>query len=209
MKKIIISFVLVMMACLANTTTVSAQIKYGPGGILIGNLTQQHSYFSITAATNGIYFKHTNNRFLQLDVAPTGAPRIAGHNNQIVFYNSETSTFNAIQVSQVLNYSDARAKTGIQNFKSGIDVIKRLRPVSYNFIGDQKRMAPSNQYTGSNVEIGLLAQELEEVLPNLVFTDDEGRKLVDYVSLIPVLIDAVQTLQQEVDVLKAKATVVK
>lgn len=202
MKKIIISFALAMMACLANTATVSAQIKYGPGGILIGDITQ-HTYFSITAAINGIYIDHTNNRFLQIDVTPTGAPRFAGHNNQIVFYNSGTSTFNAIQVSQVLNYSDARAKTGIQNFKSGIDVIKRLRPVSYNFIGEQKRTAPSNQYTGNNVEIGLLAQELEEVLPNLVFTDDEGKKLVDYVSLIPVLIDAVQTLQKEVDVLKA------
>jgi hypothetical protein len=49
----------------------------------------------------------------------------------------------------------------------------------------------------------LIAQELEEVLPNLVFTDEEGRKLVDYVSLIPVLIDAIQSLQKEVDNLKA------
>lgn len=207
MKKILFSFLFAVLASLGLADTMNAQIKYGPDGILIGDINERYSYFSITAATNGIYFKHTNNRFLQLDVVPTGAPRIAGHNNQIVFYNSSTSTFNAIQVSQVLNYSDARAKTGITNFKNGIDVIKRLRPVSYNFIGDQKRAAPSNQYTGSNVEIGLLAQELEQVLPNLVFTDDEGRKLVDYVSLIPVLIDAVQTLQQEVDDLKANNTV--
>lgn len=153
-----------------------------------------------------MYFQHTNGRFLQLDVAPSASPRIAGHGNQVVFFNTASSTFNAIQVSQVLNYSDAKAKTGVRNFKSGLDVIKRLRPVSYNFIGNQKRMAASNQYTGDNVEIGLLAQELEEVLPNLVFTDDEGRKLVDYVSLIPVLIDAVQTLQQEVDQLKSDQT---
>ncbi|MBR5603661.1 MAG: tail fiber domain-containing protein [Bacteroidales bacterium] len=204
MKKFLISFVIAVIASLAIGETASAQIKYGPSGILIGNITQQHSHFSITAATNGIYFQNTNGRFLQLDVAPTASPRIAGHGNQVVFYNTASSTFNAIQVSQVLNYSDAKAKTGIQNFKNGIDVIKRLRPVSYNFIGNQKRIAPSNQYTGSNVEIGLIAQELEEVLPNLVFTDDEGRKLVDYISLIPVLIDAVQTLQLEIDELKAK-----
>lgn len=203
MRKIIISIVFIVVACMASTNTISAQIKYGPSGILIGNIAQQHSHFSITAATNGIYFQYTNGRFLQLDVAPSASPRIAGHGNQVVFYNTASSTFNAIQVSQVLNYSDAKAKTGIRNFKSGLDVIKRLRPVSYNFIGNQKRIAASNQYTGDNVEIGLLAQELEDVLPNLVFTDDEGRKLVDYVSLIPVLIDAVQTLQQEVDKLKS------
>lgn len=205
MKKIMIFVVLTMMSCFANLNTASAQIKYGTNGILLGNVNQRYAHYAITAALNGVYFQHTNNRFFQLDVAPTGAPRLAGHNNQVVFYNSATGTYNSIQVSQVLNYSDARAKTGVQNFNSGIDVIKRLRPVSYNFIGSQQRTAASNQYTGGNVEIGLLAQELEEVLPNLVFTDDEGRKLVDYVSLIPVLIDAVQTLQQEVDALKSNA----
>ena len=60
-----------------------------------------------------------------------------------------------------------------------------------------------NRYTGSNAEIGLLAQEIEEVLPNLVYTDDEGRKLVDYTAIIPILIDAVKSLQQEVETLKA------
>ena len=207
MKKIVVLVALTVMSCFAYSNMAFAQIKYGTNGILLGNVNQRYAHYAITAALNGIYFQHTNNRFFQLDVAPTGAPRLAGHNNQIVFYNSATSAYNSIQVSQVLNYSDARAKTGVRNFKRGIDVIKRLRPVSYNFIGNQKRNAASNQYTGSNVEIGLLAQELEEVLPNLVFTDDEGRKIVDYVSLIPVLIDAVQTLQQEVDMLKSKAVI--
>ncbi|MBQ3613153.1 MAG: tail fiber domain-containing protein [Bacteroidales bacterium] len=202
MNKTFLSF-LTTIITLFVASSVSAQIKYGPTGLLIGNINQQHSHFSITAATNGIYFQNTNGRFLQLDVAPAGSPRIAGHGDQIVFYNTATSKFNAIQVSQVLNYSDANAKTGVRTFKSGIDVIKRLRPVSYNFIDTQRRMTASNKYTGDNAEIGLLAQELEEVLPNLVFTDDEGRKLVDYVSLIPVLIDAIQTLQQEVEYLKS------
>lgn len=123
---------------------INAQIKYGSEGILLGNVNERYSYYAITAALNGMYFKHTNGRFLQLDVATTGAPRIAGHNNQIVFYNSATDTFNAIQVSQVLNYSDARAKTSIRDFTKGLDVIKRLRPVSYNFTGSQARIAPSN-----------------------------------------------------------------
>ena len=47
-----------------------------------------------------------------------------------------------------------------------------------------------------------MAQEIEEVLPNLVYTDDEGRKLVDYTAIIPILIDAVKSLQQEVETLK-------
>lgn len=206
MKKLFFSVLLPLMVLMSFGSTSTAQIQYKPGGVLlIGNLTEQVSYYAITAAVNGMYFKHSNGRFLQLDVSPTGAPRIAGHNNEIVFYNTMTSTFNAIQVSHVYNYSDARAKSGVRDFKSGMDVVSRLRPVSYNFTGEQRRKVPSNQYSGDNSEIGLLAQELEAVLPNLVFTDEDGKKLVDYVSLIPVLIDAVQTLQKEIDELKNNA----
>lgn len=202
MKHFIFAATLVVLL-FAAAFAASAQIKYVGGNILIGN-TQPYSYFTITSATNGIYFKHSNNRFLQLDVTPTGAPRIAGHSNQIVFYNSATSTFNAIRVSKVLTYSDARAKVGVKTLTNGMDIIKRLRPVSYNFGGNEFRKASANQYTGSNAEIGLIAQELETVLPNLVVTDEEGHKLVDYVALIPVLIDAVKTLQEEVDMLKSQ-----
>lgn len=206
MKNNLLSILIIALASvLFFENPANAQIKYGTSGLLIGDITEPYSYYGITAATNGIYFKYTNSRFLQLDVAPAGAPRIAGHNNQVVFYNTSTSSFNAIQVSKVLNYSDARAKTGIQTFNRGLDVIKRLRPVSYNFIGSSRSSVVSNQYSGNNAELGLLAQELEEVLPNSVFTDDEGKKLVDYISLIPVLIDAVQTLQQEIESLKTEA----
>lgn len=91
---------------------------------------------------------------------------------------------------------------------NGLKIINRLNPVTYNFNESQAssyvRTSTVNQYTGNNTEIGLLAQEVESVLPNLVFTDDEGRKLINYTALIPVLIDAVKALQKEVEDLKAK-----
>lgn len=87
---------------------------------------------------------------------------------------------------------------------SGLDIVSRLRPVSYNFkTGESSlRAVKPNPYTGANSEIGLLAQEVEAVLPNLVYTDEEGRKLVDYTALIPVLIDAVQSLKDEINTLR-------
>ena len=51
-------------------------------------------------------------------------------------------------------------------------------------------------------EYGLLAQELETILPGAVITDEEGNKLVNYQTLIPILIEAVQSLQKEIDELK-------
>ena len=208
MKKSIIKLFIIIIVCFVTAPQLLGQIKYQEGRLIYGSGSTFGDY-AITIRGNGIYFDHTRGRFLQLSVMPTGAPRIAGHNNQIVFYNTQKSVFNDIQVARVLNYSDARAKTNIQSFTNGIDLIKKLRPVSYNFQGNQKRLAPMNKFTGSNVEIGLLAQELEQVMPNLVYTDDEGKKLVDYVSLIPVLINAIQTLQKEVDELKNENKFIK
>lgn len=124
---------------------------------------------------------------------------------KLFFNNTQTSTFNSIQVARVFNYSDARAKTDVRTLSSGLEIINKLRPVSYNFAsGSYLRTATMNRYTGTNTEIGLLAQEVETVLPNLVYTDEEGHKLIDYTALIPVLIDAVKTLQKEVDTLKSQ-----
>ena len=58
--------------------------------------------------------------------------------------------------------------------------------------------------SNANQEIGLLAQDVEKVLPNLVFTDNEGKKLVDYISLIPILIKAIDEQQKEINELKSR-----
>lgn len=204
MKNELFVKVLIIIAsalCFSNVN-VSAQIKYESKKLTFGTI-EPYKYYGISAMTTGMYFTAGNGRFFQIDCTNSGAPRIAGHNNQVVFFNSQTGVYNKIQVQQVLNYSDARAKTGIRTLNNGIDIIKRLHPVSYNFKGAQARAAANNAFTGNNAEFGLLAQELEAILPNLVYTDDDGRKLVDYISLIPVLIDAVQSLQAEVEELKS------
>lgn len=202
-------FVLALVAMsLFTGNYATAQLRYQSGRFLMGTSTPYY-YYTMSVAGNGIYFNNTNGRYLQISVAATGAPRIAGHNDQIVFYNSEKESFNSIQVSKVYNYSDARAKTNVRSLNNGLDIISQLHPVTYNFKGNEAHTAnltsgiSYNKYTGSNSEIGLLAQEIEEVLPNLVYTDDEGRKLVDYTAIIPILIDAVKSLQQEVETLKA------
>lgn len=55
--------------------------------------------------------------------------------------------------------------------------------------------------TGSQ-EIGLIAQEVEAVLPEIVYTDEEGHKLINYDALIPVLIESVKSLSSQVEDLK-------
>ena len=51
-------------------------------------------------------------------------------------------------------------------------------------------------------DVGVLAQELEKVLPEVVTTRDNGYKAVKYEKIIPLLVEAIKELQAEVQELK-------
>lgn len=193
-SKVILALVVLSVCAIAN-----AQVKYDSNGKLtIGNTTP-YEFYGITAYGGGIYLKSKTSNFFQIDVTPA-ATRLASHYDQVVFYNTKTSTFNSIQVKNVYNYSDARAKTNVQSLNNGLNSILQLRPVSYTFSDSSDK---SLYKTGGNGrEIGLLAQEVEKVLPNVVITDPDGNKLINYTAIIPVMIDAIKTLQAEVEELK-------
>jgi hypothetical protein len=50
---------------------------------------------------------------------------------------------------------------------------------------------------------GLIAQEVKEIYPDLVYSDAEGKLSVNYTGLIPLLIESVKELKAEIDALKA------
>ena len=68
-------------------------------------------------------------------------------------------------------------------------LVTQLRGVTWDWKEDAPIDARRDQ--GS---MGVIAQELEEVFPHLVITDDEGRKRVDYVGLVAPLIEAIKEL---------------
>ena len=52
---------------------------------------------------------------------------------------------------------------------------------------------------GGNDSVGVIAQNVEDVLPELVITDDEGTKSVNYNGLVGVLIEAVKELNDKLE----------
>ncbi|MDM8336435.1 tail fiber domain-containing protein [Mediterranea massiliensis] len=188
---------ILLIAC----TAIHAQIKYDNNGCLtIGNITP-YKFYGQTLLTNGMYLAGPGTNFFQIDITPA-ATRLASHLDQVVFYNSQTNQFNSIQVRNVYNYSDARAKTNIANLNQSLDIIQRLRPVSYDFADNNNNL--KFRKGGNGKELGLLAQEVEQVLPNIVLTDPDGNKLINYTNLIAVLIDAVKELNAKVSALEAQ-----
>ena len=88
--------------------------------------------------------------------------------------------------------SDATLKTNVETLTGSLDAVKSLRGVSYDWI----------ESGGS--EIGVIAQEVEAVLPDVVSTNDEGIKSVKYGNMVAVLIEAIKEQQVQIDELKSQ-----
>lgn len=93
--------------------------------------------------------------------------------------------------------SDARLKTNVVTLENTLDKLENIKGVSF----DWNQLAKDNGKDDSK-QIGIIAQDLESVFPELVHTKDDGYKTVDYVKLTAVLLQAVNELRQEIKNLK-------
>jgi len=87
--------------------------------------------------------------------------------------------------------SDYRLKTNIQPLNGQLEKILKLQGVSFNW-----------KENGRN-DTGFIAQEIEKVFPEVVYTNQEtGLKSVDYAKLTVFLVEAIKEQQQEIENLK-------
>ena len=93
--------------------------------------------------------------------------------------------------------SDKRYKDNLQAITNPIDKVKSL--TGYTFTWNDKH----KQFNGNN-DIGVVAQEVERVLPEIVDTRDNGYKAVKYEKMVALLIEAVKDQQEQIDELKQR-----
>jgi hypothetical protein len=123
---------------------------------------------------------------------------VTSGNVSSVFVSSTKLTYNPSTGNLVatIHYasSDARYKDDVVVIPNALDKVNQIRGVTYvrNDIADKSRHA------------GVIAQEVEAVLPEVVSTNNEGYKLVAYDNMIGLLIEAIKELKAEVDALKGK-----
>ena len=101
----------------------------------------------------------------------------------------------------VVHASDKRLKENIEELPYGIEEILQLKPVTYNW----------KRYPENGRHIGLIAQEVKDVLPELVETGNSEQQYLhlDYTNIIPVLINGLKELKAENDELKARIEVLE
>jgi hypothetical protein len=111
--------------------------------------------------------------------------------------------YNGTPLDYLHNHSDVRLKENIKTLDSSLDKVLNLRGVSFTW---NKQLSP---YVGrgKDVDIGLIAQEVEEIIPEIVQETsipnlDFQIKNVDYDRLVPVLVEAMKEQQKQIEDLK-------
>jgi hypothetical protein len=106
-----------------------------------------------------------------------------------------TITANEAVVVDASCTSDRRFKTILAPISSALDKIKRLSGVLFTW----KRAEYPDRNFPEGTQIGLIAQDVEKVLPELVHTDAEGYKSLSYDKLTAVLVEAVKEQQNTIE----------
>ena len=97
--------------------------------------------------------------------------------------------------------SDKRLKKNIVPLTGVLDKITNLQPIYYEWNANAEKLG----YSGKTKNIGLLAQDVEKVFPNLVSQNDKGYKQVNYgLELQMLTLEAVRELKIENEKLKVR-----
>ena len=91
--------------------------------------------------------------------------------------------------------SDQNLKQNISTLSNSLNLVTSLRGVSYNWLD-------TNSY-GTQTEYGLIAQEVEQVVPQLVFSMGNGYKGVKYQQLTGLIVEAIKEQQNQINNLKS------
>lgn len=89
--------------------------------------------------------------------------------------------------------SDLRLKTNVLELENALEKTNQLRGVSYNWNDPKKSQTR---------QIGLIAQEVEEVYPELVQNLSDGTKAVNYTQLVAVLVESIKELNAKIESLE-------
>jgi hypothetical protein len=125
----------------------------------------------------------TSNFYPTLADVTSGDLEIAYVSDTKLFFQPSTGTLNATTFNSL---SDASVKTNINEIGNGLDVINAIAGVEFDWKDN------------GNHSAGVVAQELEKVLPHLVSTTNEGMKSVNYAGLTAYLLSAIKELSNKI-----------
>jgi len=108
-----------------------------------------------------------------------------------------------VKASAYLTISDIRYKKNIEPLKYSLEKVLQLQAVSYDIKKEFQNTSDTNK------QIGFIAQDIEEIIPEVVQTSNDGYKAIDYSRLTAVLAGAIKEQQIQIEELKLEVRELK
>ena len=180
-----------------GTAADSIFINSVSGGLTMisnGEVNLASSSSTLTMTSGGAVNLATNNNNGAVNIGTLGNRTttigVNSGTNKVLIDAAEVVITNGITVS-----SDIRLKENFEPMSNALELVSQLNGLYYTWKKDAGTDKPR--------KLGFIAQEVEKVIPELVKTDSEGMKSVDYVSVVPVLVEAIKHQQKQINELKA------
>ncbi len=147
-----------------------------------------HIFYGDTGLPDGMTFTPTIRMYIRGDNGNVGIGIVNAANITNILTVQRNSPTDPIADSWGI-YSSRRWKTNIQPIADPLDKIQRLRGVSYDWKADGKH------------DIGLIAEEVGEVIPEVVAYEANGvdAQSVDYARMVAPLIEGMKAQQKQID----------
>lgn len=194
----------------SDNTQARLSVNDDGSGNYFGNLeltTNQGNDSRMTITSGGINMgenAYANGIVMNYDNSGGGVFEMYSGSTQQVFMNGSngdasfqgTAWANFFESPNGFNSSsDARFKKNVKSIDGALAKTQQLNGYTYNW---NKLAKKQKGIDNKDEQVGVLAQELEAVFPQLVKTDEQGYKSVNYAALTAVLIEAVKELSEQV-----------
>ena len=118
------------------------------------------------------------------------------------YFSGNVKVTSTLTAATITTTSDLRLKSDIEDFTK-TDLLYRLNPVIYKYKSDSTNFFyESDAQELKKNHYGLLAQEVEQILPDIVYKNEQGFLSVNYIELVPMLIQAVKELKDQNNLLQ-------
>ena len=177
-------------------------------GVKVQDTTATGAYLTITTSagsqgslygtSNSLGFLDSQNHYMIKGVKDGTVELYFDNSKKLETVTGGVNVTGALVASgDVTAFSDLRLKTDIHTIKDALDIVGNLRGVAYKWLNNGKS------------SIGVIAQEVEQVLPEIVTTNKDlifdgakDVKSIDYGKIVSVLINAINELKAELDEMK-------
>ncbi len=114
------------------------------------------------------------------------------------YFDGDVKVNGTLTATTITTTSDYRLKQNISYLKEINNLLSQLNPISFNFKQDTTNLSyTKNVQEKQNTHYGFVAQEVQKVLPNIVYENQDGYLSVNYIELIPLLIQSAKEFQTE------------